>query len=289
MDRLEKDLIFDVGLHLGEDSAYYLRKGYRVIGFEANRDLVEHAERRFQAEIEEGRFRIVSGAISDTDNPTVTFYTYPTKSEWGTTEPDWIDRNANAGTGVPVEVSVIDFNQVLQTYGVPWFMKIDIEGADILCLQALRNFEARPAFVSIESEKVEWDALLGEFCLLEELGFDRFAAVKQSEIGGKISQTLTLKGERFTYKFEEHASGPFGEDISWSRRSEVLAQYQKIFRKYRMFGDHSAIRRTSVGMKVVAGLSRLTGSQLPGWYDTHAARSVALEDRVSRGDLAPSK
>ncbi len=29
------DLIYDVGMHKGEDADYYLKKGFRVIGFEA--------------------------------------------------------------------------------------------------------------------------------------------------------------------------------------------------------------------------------------------------------------
>jgi len=37
---LVEDLVYDVGLHKGEDSAYYLAKGYCVVAFEANPDLV---------------------------------------------------------------------------------------------------------------------------------------------------------------------------------------------------------------------------------------------------------
>ena len=32
----EKKLIFDFGVHLGKDSLFYLQKGFRVIGIEAN-------------------------------------------------------------------------------------------------------------------------------------------------------------------------------------------------------------------------------------------------------------
>ena len=30
------DLIYDVGFHQGEDTAYYLKKGFRVVAFEAH-------------------------------------------------------------------------------------------------------------------------------------------------------------------------------------------------------------------------------------------------------------
>jgi FkbM family methyltransferase len=285
MDGLEpeRDLIFDIGMHIGDDSAYYLRKGYRVVGFEADEALVEHCERRFHSAIEEGRLTIIRGAIANTNESTVTFYTNPTKSDWGTVEAQWADRNAKAGAAsIPVEVPVTDFDSSLRTFGVPWFMKVDIEGADRLCLEALRNHRARPAFVSIESEKVDWSRLLGEFSLLEELGFDRFAAVQQWGISGQEVQTRTLIDEQLIYRFEEFSSGAFGDDILWSSRDKVLAQYRKIFRQYRLIGDDGVFCRNRVGKKALKVFSGLTGLQFaPSWYDTHAARSAALQCRSS--------
>lgn len=34
--RLKPDLIFDLGMHHGHDSEYYLKKGFRVVAVEAN-------------------------------------------------------------------------------------------------------------------------------------------------------------------------------------------------------------------------------------------------------------
>ena len=39
----ERDLIYDVGMHKGEDTELYLKKGFRVIAFEADPDLVASA------------------------------------------------------------------------------------------------------------------------------------------------------------------------------------------------------------------------------------------------------
>jgi len=41
--RKHHDLIYDVGLHKGEDAEFYLRKGFRVVAFEADSDLVDFA------------------------------------------------------------------------------------------------------------------------------------------------------------------------------------------------------------------------------------------------------
>src|SRR5260370_42593606 len=72
------DLIYDVGMHEGEDTDFYLKKGFRVIGFEADPDLIERCRNRFSREIGEGRLTLVEGAIVErTDvnkSQTIKFY-----------------------------------------------------------------------------------------------------------------------------------------------------------------------------------------------------------------------
>lgn len=153
MPSLQSDLIFDVGMHLGEDSAFYLQKGYRVVGFEANPDLVAHNQSRFVREIDSGRLVVVPGAIAENAQESISFYQHPTKSVWGTITPTWADRNAHRGESRRIDVDVVDFAAVIRQYGIPWFVKIDIEGADKLCLRTLAEFEERPTYLSIEARK----------------------------------------------------------------------------------------------------------------------------------------
>jgi hypothetical protein len=49
----------------GDDSAFYLKAGHRVVAIEANPLLCRAAEKRFAAEIASGRFAILNLAISD--------------------------------------------------------------------------------------------------------------------------------------------------------------------------------------------------------------------------------
>jgi hypothetical protein len=50
-----KRLIYDIGMHNGADTEFYLRKGFDVIAIEANPDCVAHVRKRFEAEISAGR------------------------------------------------------------------------------------------------------------------------------------------------------------------------------------------------------------------------------------------
>jgi FkbM family methyltransferase len=266
------DLIFDVGLHRGEDSAYYLSKGYRVVAFEANPGLIAHCRKRFEPELAEGRMTIVEGAIDDRGRETVPFFVHDTETVWGTTDEAWAARNAPRGVSSRIEVEAVDFGQALREYGIPYYLKVDIEGADRICLDAVGDRSERPRFVSIESEKVDPGELVSELRRLAALGYARFAVCQQDGMAGRTITTTTRDGRPLTYAFEQDASGPFGEDVPepWTDMAGALARYRTIFREYRVFGDGSPFDRRKPARAVRRALSMALGRPLPGWYDTHA-------------------
>jgi 16S rRNA A1518/A1519 N6-dimethyltransferase RsmA/KsgA/DIM1 with predicted DNA glycosylase/AP lyase activity len=57
------DLIYDVGMHTSEDTEFYLKKGFRVVAFEADPELAQRCREKFSAAIEQNRLVIVEGAI----------------------------------------------------------------------------------------------------------------------------------------------------------------------------------------------------------------------------------
>ena len=56
-------LIYDVGMHRGEDTDFYLKRGHRVVGVEANPNLVVELKARFRSEIGSGQLRIIDKAV----------------------------------------------------------------------------------------------------------------------------------------------------------------------------------------------------------------------------------
>lgn len=261
---MDEDLIFDIGMHCGEDTAYYLWRGYRVVSFEANPDLVSLCRRRFTEEIATGRLEIRPGVLRGVDvRDHQTFFVNRDHSDWGTADPAWRDRNAGAfgAPSKPLLIAPVRVADILREVGVPFYAKIDIEGLDREVLAAFAEHPARPAFLSIESSKSCWDALEGEIDLLSSLGYRRFAAVQQRTIPGS-----TLHG----FTFERHASGPFGDDVTgWTDRAGVLARYRRIFRAYAAWGDASWLQKR-LGRAPIAAIQALVRRPLPGWYDTHA-------------------
>ena len=94
----QSDLIFDVGMHRGEDTTYYLKKGFRVIGFEADPSLAQHCRELFNKDIIDDRLVIVEGAILSPDEngqlpDSIEFYQNSGHTVWGTVVTSWADRN----------------------------------------------------------------------------------------------------------------------------------------------------------------------------------------------------
>jgi hypothetical protein len=67
------NLIYDVGMNNGNDTAYYLHCGFKVLAIEANPVLCSQATVRFEQEIEQGQLQILNIGIAPTsgnlDNP----------------------------------------------------------------------------------------------------------------------------------------------------------------------------------------------------------------------------
>lgn len=253
-------VIFDVGAHKREDSEFYLKLGYSVVAIEANPHLAEHLRKRFAREISAGRYTLIEKAIGKSLE-TITFYVNTDVSVWGTTSPEWVERNRRMGAeSMAITVESMPFSEVVRQHGCPYYLKVDIEGADMLCIEGLKSVEYRPKFVSIESSKTSWKDLLREFEALEELGYTRFAVVNQ-----KLHKNGWFKGrtgESVKHSFEEGASGPFGEHLQceWLTKQAAIRRYARIFMQYKVLGDNT----------LLGGLGRRLG--LNGWYDTHAMR-----------------
>ena len=61
---MDRKLIIDVGVHKGEDTEYYLKKGFQVVGIEANPDLYQSTKDRLESYINTGQLKLLNLAIS---------------------------------------------------------------------------------------------------------------------------------------------------------------------------------------------------------------------------------
>ncbi len=270
-DSYVSDLIYDVGAHDGQDSDFYLKKGFRVVAIECNPVLVKQLRQRFAREEANGQFTLLPIAVSSTPGE-IDFYINEVRSVWGTTQPDFALRNAKMGApSRKVKVEARPFESVLAQYGVPYYLKVDIEGSDMMCLEALRSLPDRPRYLSIEAEQSSWSAVIHAFDLLQALGYMRFQLVSQSMVPEQRVPAQALEGNHTEHVFPHGATGLFGRELpgAWIDRAGALRYYRRIFLRHKLFGHNTP----------GAALLRLLGPRLkqlqyrlsPGWWDTHAA------------------
>jgi FkbM family methyltransferase len=266
---MDQNLIIDVGVHTGQDTEFYLKKGFRVIGIEAHPEIYESAKQRLNFYIENGQLTLLNIAVSPQDEK-VTFYANLDRSFWGTTSLDRVKEEERSFGTRSIEMTVEGrrFESILEEYGVPYYLKVDIEGSDLLCVKALQQFDSKPQFISIESTKTSWSALLAEITLLKELGYQKFKTVNQAEVTQQICPSPPREGKYIPYQFEFGASGLFGEETpgKWLSESEIINAYKNIFWIYKTIGVNGIIYRFPLGKMLLEALN----IKEP-WYDTHAS------------------
>jgi len=275
------DLIYDVGMHNGSDTAFYLKKGFRVIAFEANPDLVEECTRRFADEIKHGKLIVVEGAIVEPTfenggRKTIQFYKNKDLALWGTVCADWDARNRRWGTSSEtIEVPIVDFAQCLKEYGMPHYMKIDIEGMDLVCLKALTHFKQKPDYVSMESDISSFANLQEELDLFTQLGYTGFQFVQQSRIDRQREPDPSGEGHYSGSRQHNASSGLFGADLpdKWKDYKQMYKQYKFTSLVCDYFADNGKLGKSFLGKCFRKGVRILLFRQIPCWYDTHAKHS----------------
>ena len=270
---METDLIFDVGMHTCQDTRFYLRKGFRVVAIEANPDLCERGSEEFRSEIASGQLTIVNRAIAKTPGR-ISFYLNERDSVWGTANLDWVRRNEMRGApSTEIQVDAVTFRDVLAEHGIPYYLKIDIEGSDALCLEGLRGAEDKPKFVSVEASATSFRETVEQLTLMEELGYTRFKIVSQHDIAEQRCPNPPLEGRFVDHHFEPGASGLFGQETPgpWRSLASVRREYRSIHLQHRLVGPNHGIFRSFPSWKVRQLLDKVFPKG-GGWYDTHAAR-----------------
>lgn len=169
------DLVYDIGLHVGNDTAYYLSQGYRVVAIEANPVLVEQCRQRFQGHLQNGMLRILPVGIAEIEG-VLPFYVNPRNTEWSAIDKEAAFRD---GDGITVEVPTMRLETIFSHYGYPYFVKSDIETGDRYVMDALESLNKAdlPFYVSIEAHKLEYLARLNV------MGYKQFKVVDQRAHG----------------------------------------------------------------------------------------------------------
>jgi FkbM family methyltransferase len=245
----QPDLIFDLGMHRGDDARFYLDKGFRVMALEASPTMCAHV-RLTQAEaIAAGRLVIEEAALWHRGGEEISFWLNPVKDDWSSALRDWATKGNHAVQ--EVRVRTVTLTELFDRHGVPRYLKCDVEGMDEPFTEQLLRDGRRPAFVSIEA--VSLDAL----AILRACGYDRVQIVNQAFNAYLQPPDPPREGRHAPARFHGHMSGLFGREL-----------------------DPAGWRSFRDAAEAFLDFCRLQARQetlAHGWIDFHVTTSATLE------------
>lgn len=143
----QPDLIFDLGANRGEDTEFYLAKGFRVVAVEASPVLHRVLAERLAAPIAAGRVVFLNLGVWSTPGDAL-FYVNEHSDHWSSFDPAYGTRQGTRYHTVPVPCRTLP--ELVAAHGVPHYLKVDIEGADRFALAQLPLLPGLPDWVSVE-------------------------------------------------------------------------------------------------------------------------------------------
>lgn len=210
--------IMDLGMNNGDDTAYYLAKGFSVVAVEANPALVAAASTRFAAQIAAGRVTILPNAVAG-ESGRVSFFINEANDHWSSMDMGWAGRGDSACHAI--EVEALTLGEIFDRFGIPYYLKIDVEGADKDILAQLGRQLIKPLYVSIEDCRFGFEYIE----TLAAAGYDGFKLLDQSTVH-------ELADEAIGYQFPAGSSGPFGRALpgQWLSRRDMHSVYARTVR-----------------------------------------------------------
>ncbi len=212
----QDDLIFDFGMHNGDDTDFYLKKGFRVVAVDANPTQCSIAAIRFKDALESKRLIVCNIGVAPARG-NLAFYINKGISEWSSFDRDIASRGHPV---VEVKVRTARPEDFFKAFGVPHYCKIDIEGFDRLVVDGILKLPVKPRYVSFENGE------LRDFEALVTAGYTAFQLVEQSVVPGVTLPQPSAEGASISHTFASGSSGPFGRDLDggWTGVEEMRTQ-----------------------------------------------------------------
>jgi FkbM family methyltransferase len=206
----------------GADTAFYLAKGFRVVAIEANPALAERGRAMFRREIKNGRLVILNNAIGPSPGM-IAFDVHSSNDHWSSIVTS--RRARMAGQYETIEIDCLTLDTVVRRFGVPYYLKIDIEEADLDAVRSLDGLSTRPNYVSAEAHSPEIAN-----CLHDQ-GYRFFKLVDQAAKNQLRMWPWKWREGRYVWlRFTDSHSGPFGEETPgrWLDRDGVVAEFHDL-------------------------------------------------------------
>ncbi len=155
----KNNLVFDIGANKGNKTMALRKLGYKVIALEPERSALSTLNYRFGKDT---NVIIVNKGVSFEEG-TLKMYITANRSGLNTLNPNWVSSlkdddvnrwNKKHQFKETYEVAVTTLEHLIHEYGVPYFIKIDVEGFE---LNVIKGLQSVPNFITFECNLPEFE------------------------------------------------------------------------------------------------------------------------------------
>jgi len=141
-------LVFDVGANIGVKTGVFLKLGARVVAVEPNPECADLVESDHRHSVSNGNLTIVRAAVGS-DRGRLTLRLFEGANSISSGSESFVKAALEAGqrNGGSIEVEQVTLEDLVARFGLPDFIKVDVEGMDA---EVLRGLKSRPRLLSFE-------------------------------------------------------------------------------------------------------------------------------------------
>jgi FkbM family methyltransferase len=206
-----KKIIYDLGCNSGLNIPYYLLKSDLVVAVEANIKLCEIIKIRFKKEIINRKLVVENCVVTVLpDNMNVDFYLHKHNDFLS----QFLMPNKNIlGEYLKTKLPSKNIISIINYYGQPYYIKIDLEHYDSNVLKELFFKKVYPKYLSVESHTKKILDIITQDSI-----YKSFKLVDGSQVHKKYKNCVV---NNIRYSFPKHSAGPFGNDVDghWLKKS----------------------------------------------------------------------
>ena len=156
--RSTNKLIYDIGANKGNKVKAFLRMGFEVVAAEPERKALSTLRWRYGTN---KNVIILDNGVSDKES-TLTIHIAENRSGLNTVSEKWVDSLEKEQTNrwhkkhrfkKQYEIKAVTLDQLFKNYGLPYFIKIDVEGYE---KNVVMSMSSLPSFTSFETNLPEF-------------------------------------------------------------------------------------------------------------------------------------
>lgn len=166
------ELYFDIGANVGLWALANSKENRKIISIEASPTTFNRLKEKTK---NNKNIECLNFAVTDSKDDTITFYEHPWDTI-STLNKDWLtsprSRFCNSGRIKETKVNTTSINKLIEKYGIPDLIKIDVEGGEFQVCKSLSNNDVN--ILNFEWASEMYDVTEKSLNYLSTIGYNKF-------------------------------------------------------------------------------------------------------------------